>query len=95
MVIVSFIFLNLFIAIILSAFASAQTEQNIRINDDIIQAYGDTWMKYDKNATGMILTKNLKDLVLDLCQQEIEFLESKDIKSEDAPKTLFDFSKYR
>ena len=54
MVIVSFIFLNLFIAIILSAFASAQTEQNIRINDDIIHAYGTAWMKYDKNATGMI-----------------------------------------
>ena len=52
-------------------------------------------MKYDKNATGMILTKNLKDLVLDLCQQELEFLEAKDIKSEDAPKILFDFSKYR
>ena len=75
MIIVSFIFLNLFIAIILEGFAMATTEQNIRINYETIAAFTDAWTRYDKNATGMIELKDLKNIVLDICVEELRMCE--------------------
>ena len=71
MVIVSFIFLNLFIAIILEGFSRASTEDSIRINEDTIAAFTTAWSKYDRNATGMIEFKDIVNIVLDLCEQEL------------------------
>ena len=54
MLLVPFIFLNLFIAIILEGFAKATEDQKIRINDESIEMFSNIWKKYDKNASGMI-----------------------------------------
>ena len=70
MLLVSFIFLNLFIAIILEAFAKSQLEQNIRINEETIEAFQKTWRKFDPDATGMIKIDDLMGLVVDLTAKE-------------------------
>ena len=87
--VVSFIFLNLFIAIILEGFAAATTEQNMRINDDSILAFNNAWTKYDKKATGMIHTNDLKKVVLDLTVEELKRMDENnlDIKA----NILFNF----
>lgn len=72
MLLVSFIFLNLFIAIILEAFAKSQLEQNIRINEDTIEAFRITWRKFDPDATGMIKVEDLTSLVVELAAKEFE-----------------------
>jgi uncharacterized membrane protein len=43
MLIVSLIFLNLFIAIILEGFAQSEQEQTIRINNEAVDAFVTTW----------------------------------------------------
>ena len=39
MILVTFIFLNLFIAIVLEGFAKSQTEEEIRISDETIEFF--------------------------------------------------------
>ena len=51
---VSLVFLNLFIAIILEGFAASATESKIRVGDDCIDAFNEVWIKYDPLAEGMI-----------------------------------------
>ena len=51
---VSLVFLNLFIAIILEGFAESQSESKIRIKDDSFEAFIRVWSKYDKQAKGVL-----------------------------------------
>ena len=51
---VSLVFLNLFIAIILEGFAASATESKIRVGDDCIDAFNKAWCKYDPLAEGVI-----------------------------------------
>ena len=50
---VSLVFLNLFIAIILEGFAASASEQKIRIGDDSLEAFCRAWQKYDPHALGL------------------------------------------
>ena len=69
---VSLVFLNLFIAIILEGFAASATEQKIRVGDDCNEAFVRAWRKYDPWALGIIDTKDLEPLILDLIVEELE-----------------------
>lgn len=51
---VSLVFLNLFIAIILEGFAESSLEQQVRINEECLTAFAETWRKYDPIATGLV-----------------------------------------
>ena len=70
---VSLVFLNLFIAIILEGFAASATESKIRIGDDCIDAFSKAWCKYDPNALSIIDIDDLEQLILDLILEELEY----------------------
>ena len=93
MLLVSFIFLNLFIAIILEAFQKSQLEQNVRINEETIEAFQNAWIKFDPDATGMIKVEDLSDLVVELTFMEFEQLSSN--TGNDKVNLLFNFRKSR
>ena len=56
MLIVSFIFLNLFIAIILESFASSMDEEGLQIGEDTIDKFQSYWSdsKFDPKGTKFI-----------------------------------------
>ena len=91
MILVSFIFLNLFIAIILEGFAKASVEQNIRISNHCIDAFNKAWMKYDKSASGMISDKDLMDLVLDITVEELKLFGENKHSEDKNHNILFNF----
>ena len=69
---VSLVFLNLFIAIILEGFAASASEQKIRVKDESFEAFQSVWRKYDPQGTELISPGVLEDLILDLIEEEIE-----------------------
>lgn len=71
---VSLVFLNLFIAIILEGFAASASEQKIRVSEDCLQAFMRAWRTYDPHATEMIAVENLENLILDLVCEEFEII---------------------
>ena len=78
---VSLVFLNLFIAIILEGFAKSQSESKIRIKDDSFEAFIHAWSKYDKQAKGVLDSSLLEDLIMDLIVEEIEIMKKKKVRS--------------
>lgn len=68
---VSLVFLNLFIAIILEGFAASATEQSIRIGEEAFNSYVKHWRKYDPSATGMMDVDKLEHLIMDLIEEEL------------------------
>ena len=53
-IIVSQVFLNLFIAIIIDAFFGQNDLANMPVKESVIEDYRNLWSKYDKLATGKI-----------------------------------------
>ena len=71
MLLVSFVFLNLFIAIILEGFNMSQTEQDRRIKEQTFNDFVDCWKKYDPDATELIAFDDLENLIFDLTLLEL------------------------
>lgn len=69
---VTFIFLNLFIAIILEGFSSTSDEEDIRIQEDTINKFKEVWMKYDPSGDGYISVYDFEDFLLDLVEEEVK-----------------------
>ena len=78
---VSLVFLNLFIAIILEGFAASATEQKIRVGDDCQDAFVKVWCQYDPFAIGLMDISKLEQLILDLIVEELEFMKNHDTLS--------------
>ena len=64
--VVTLIFLNLFIAIILQVFNTTSQKSNLIINEESLEDFADKWSKYDPNATGFILIENFRILIEEL-----------------------------
>jgi len=62
-VLISFIFVNMFIAIILEGFDNSAKDQNMQINEEVIDRYIEAWSKYDLKGTGLIPVDKLDMLV--------------------------------
>jgi len=62
--VVTLIFLNLFIAIILQGFSSSNSRANLLIKDEVLKQFVDKWSKYDPYATGFIAIEDFR-LLLD------------------------------
>ena len=78
---VSLVFLNLFIAIILEGFAASASEQKIRVGNECFEAFQRAWRKYDPFASEMMAISNLENLVMDLIVEEFEIMKhSKKVK---------------
>lgn len=52
---VTFISLNLFIAIILEGFKDTADKQNLRVDEIMINKFIDKWCDFDPDGTGFIL----------------------------------------
>ena len=63
---VSLVFLNLFVAVILEAFASTISRDAKWVDYDMIEDFRDVWSKFDPSATGFIKVKRLKQFLLKL-----------------------------
>ena len=72
MLIVSFIFLNLFIAIILEGFSKSQQEEDIRIKEETLEEFTNVWMMFDPKATGFIEIDDLVKIVIELTELELK-----------------------
>ncbi len=53
-IIVSFVYLNLFIAIILQGFTDTNERANLKINEQVYEDFRDKWSDYDKEGRGLI-----------------------------------------
>ena len=88
---VSLIFLNLFIAIILEGQLQASQQQGARVTEQTRQAFTSSWMKYDPDATGFIKVTDLSEMILDLAHQEHQFMSEMLIKKK---QTMFNLTTY-
>lgn len=64
--IITLIFLNLFIAIILQGFNSTNLRANLIIKDENLQDFVNKWSKYDPFATGFIEIQDFRKLIEEL-----------------------------
>ena len=100
--IVSIIFLNLFIAVILQGFSSSKEEEGLEVHRKQAEQLKDLWKKYDPDGTGFILTGDLSNLI-DEIEEQTDIIKSfikkdplrrrKFIASLQIP-TYFTFTKY-
>ena len=67
---VSQIYLNLVIAIIVDAFSSVIASAKVPVNEDLIDEFIRCWAKYDPEATYFIPIEKLDHLLEDLCKAE-------------------------
>lgn len=71
--IVSIIFLNLFVAVILNGFTNSNEEEGFEIFKNNLAHFKRIWKSFDPDATGFIKIEYLGDLVKRL-EQETEFI---------------------
>ena len=100
--IVSLIFLQLFIAVILQGYDDTQVQEARLFNNQMNQTFRESWADYDNEATTFIDIHHLRDFLasigsplgFDEYHQQNKFLQDKFIASLDLP-TYYDFSKYQ
>jgi hypothetical protein len=68
--IVSQIFLNLFIAIIIDSFLGQSDAFSLPVNQNDIDEFCEAWQEFDPNAKGHIEAHDLEDFVIALCNTE-------------------------
>ena len=73
--IVSIIFLNLFIAVILNGFSNSNEEEGFEVFKQNIDLFKKIWKRYDNEATGYIAVEDIGCLINDL-ERETEFITS-------------------
>jgi hypothetical protein len=71
--IVSIIFLNLFVAVILNGFTNSNEEEGIEVFKTLISQFRTIWQKYDPKATGFIDVYDFEKFITDL-EEETEFI---------------------
>jgi hypothetical protein len=99
--IVSIIFLNLFVAVILNGFTNSNEEEGFEIFKLLIAQFKHVWCKFDPDGSGFVAVETMESLVTEL-EQETEFI----TQTLDEPKLVrnfianlqipsyFNFSKY-
>ena len=71
-IIVSQVFLNIFIAIIIDSFAGQADAFNLPVNQNSIDDFVDIWSRaeYDPHGTGFLDAKNLEQFIIDLAESD-------------------------
>ena len=92
-VIVSQVFLNLFIAIVVDTFVAMKAAHELPVTQLDIDTFVDIWCKYDPTATGYIHWRKLEDLVVDLHESETSFFSQEDdaLKTKELTQNLIAF----
>lgn len=68
----SFIFLNLFIAIILESFDQSQAEDGLHVGEGTITKFKEFWSKFDPKGKGFIPVRKLSKLINLIIDEEIK-----------------------
>ena len=63
MIIVSFIFINLFIAIILESFNDSTAEEGLQVGDETMGHFNDLWQQFDPKGRGFISVLKFPKLI--------------------------------
>ena len=58
LIMITLVFLNLFIAIILNGYFDTRDQEGQRLSNDMMQDFKDGWAKFDPDATGIIEAKH-------------------------------------
>ena len=65
-ILISMIFLNLFIAIILQGYDETRERNEKMFNSEVRDQFRDIWSRYDQDATGFIKVEYFPQLMMDL-----------------------------
>jgi len=66
LVMLTLVFLNLFIAIILNGYFESVDKSQQYVDQDLIEVFKDSWSKFDPTATGFIPIKDVKEFLFEL-----------------------------
>jgi hypothetical protein len=72
MVMVSFIFLNLFIAIILESFNTRKDEDRLQVGEETIRKFKSIWLQFDPKGRGFIPVQRFPKLVKMIVVEEVK-----------------------
>ena len=83
MVVVSFIFLNLFIAIILESSNTTQDEQGLQVSQETLDKFNQFWSNFDPKGRGFIQVWQFPSLIKMILMEEIKLFHNlqEDIKA--------------
>lgn len=70
MIVVSFIFLNLFIAIILESFNTTQIEEGLKVGAKTLSRFNEHWSEFDPKGTTLIALEDLRPLIKRIIEEE-------------------------
>jgi len=71
--VVSQVFLNLFIAIVVDTFINMKQTFDLPIKQTDIETFVQLWKEYDPQGSGYILAHDLENLLLDLSESDTDF----------------------
>lgn len=81
--IVSQIFLNLFIAIIIDSFMGQTDAFSLPVNQNDIDEFIEKWQEFDPNANGYIEASKLEEFICELSQTECGLIPNRKLVSKD------------
>ena len=91
MIVVSFIFLNLFIAIILESFNSTQVEEGLKVGAKTMAIFNDLWTEFDPKGTSLILIDDLRLLITRIIEEESKLIINARQRVQDGELENYDF----
>ena len=80
MIVVSFIFLNLFIAIILESFNTTQIEEGLKVGVNTVAKFNDHWSEFDPKGTCLIAIDDIRPLIKRIIEEEATMIIQNKIK---------------
>jgi len=102
MLVVAFVFLNLFIAVILESFNTSQTEEGLQIGQRTVDKFNDFWVLFDPKGKGFLNVKILPKLISLILKEEFnqlldvyEEVEEGVVDPDDFKKMIFMFNLHR
>lgn len=71
---VTFISLNLFIAIIIDSFQETSLKKNLRVDEVMMKKFKEIWQQYDEEGSGFIDCKNLDAFFRELIMKDVKLI---------------------
>ena len=68
MLIVTMIFLNLFIAVILQGFQDTSEAESLTVKESTVESFREVWSEFDESGEGFIPTSILSTVILRLVE---------------------------
>ena len=76
MVMISFIFLNLFIVIIFESFNASKAMDRLKVSQSAIDEFAKIWGMYDPTSSGYMEIRCLPELIIKIIEREIFLYDS-------------------